>query len=438
MKPFASALHGPGTEPTPIVFVHGDGDSGALWQTIAWRFESNGWPAERLHAIDLPCPLARDDDRLPQQNRSSSHEQMQHLSAEIERVLALTGAPTLALVANSRGGFAVRHCLTQPGLARRVSHAVLGGTPNHGVWALAAIRPGSVFNGAGPFLTALNTPNANGLEVAADVQWMTLRSDRNDKYAQPLGTWIGAPDLPTHVGFDSPELRGATNLVLPGADHRETSFSPAAFAATWRFITGRPPDTLDIVAEPRPRLGGKVFGVDPFSGEVDNRPLEGATVEVFATDRTSGRRLGEAIYRGTVGSDGAWGPVDVAPSQPLEFVLIAKRHAITHIYRSAFARSSSLVHLQAERLPADVRGARSVVALSRPRGYFDRQRDRISLDGVAPPPDVPPGTASVSVAYAWIAQEADRAIAGEFNGERAVGRTWPVAGGHLVRLELHF
>lgn len=38
----------------PIVFVHGNGDTAALWQTTLWRFESQGWPRERLHAIDLP------------------------------------------------------------------------------------------------------------------------------------------------------------------------------------------------------------------------------------------------------------------------------------------------------------------------------------------------------------------------------------------------
>lgn len=28
----------------PIVFVHGNGDTAALWLTTAWRFESNGRP----------------------------------------------------------------------------------------------------------------------------------------------------------------------------------------------------------------------------------------------------------------------------------------------------------------------------------------------------------------------------------------------------------
>ena len=53
----------------PIVFVHGNGDSAALWQTTIWRFESNGWPRDRLFALDQPMPLARDDDTVAQPGR---------------------------------------------------------------------------------------------------------------------------------------------------------------------------------------------------------------------------------------------------------------------------------------------------------------------------------------------------------------------------------
>jgi triacylglycerol lipase len=63
----------------PIVFVHGNGDSAALWQTTIWRFESNGWPRERLHAIELPNPLARDVDSKEQAGRTSTAQAMAYL-----------------------------------------------------------------------------------------------------------------------------------------------------------------------------------------------------------------------------------------------------------------------------------------------------------------------------------------------------------------------
>ena len=75
----------------PIVFVHGNGDTAALWTTTIWRFESNGWPRERLHAIEMPYPLARDDDAKEQPGRSSTAEHMAFLAAEVRKVLAASG-----------------------------------------------------------------------------------------------------------------------------------------------------------------------------------------------------------------------------------------------------------------------------------------------------------------------------------------------------------
>ena len=62
----ACATRPGGAERPPIVFVHGNGDAAANWTTTIWRFESNGWPRDRLHAINLPYPLARDDDTKAQ------------------------------------------------------------------------------------------------------------------------------------------------------------------------------------------------------------------------------------------------------------------------------------------------------------------------------------------------------------------------------------
>ena len=58
----------------PIVFVHGDGGTAALWTTTLWRFESNGWPRERLHAVEFPYPTLRDDNGVAQAGRSSNKQ----------------------------------------------------------------------------------------------------------------------------------------------------------------------------------------------------------------------------------------------------------------------------------------------------------------------------------------------------------------------------
>lgn len=427
-----------GTYP-PIVFLHGNGDMASQWQTQLWRFESNGWPRERLIALRHPFPLARTQDDVPQAGRSSAAEHMAFLAAAVERIGQVAGGQKVVLVGNSRGGTAIRNYIVNGGGAGKVSHAILGGTPNHGVWAIPGYLEGSEFSGLSPLLRQLNAPkNADGDEVTGPVQWMTLRSDNNDRYAQPDGRWLKLPGQPTYVGYDSPALRGAHNVVLPGADHREVSYSRAAFVHTWTFITGQPPHTTEIVAQAQVALRGAVtgLGLDPLDASsgnfTNNLPLPGATVELWRVDPETGVRQGEALLRQVTGEDGRWGPAVVPAGRPVELVVSAEGYATTHYYRSGFPRSSDVVDLRAMRIPAAHAHADSVVILWRPRGYLDPSRP-MQLDGAAPP-NVPPGS---GVSYSIITPSGgQRTIRAMFDGEQLVGQTWPARDGHLVYLEI--
>ena len=429
------------TDRPPIVFVHGNGDSAALWQATLWRFESNGWPSERLHAIDVPYPLARDADNKDQAGRTSTAEHMAFLRAEVQAVLSRTGAKQVVLVGNSRGGNAIRNFVCNAGGSAVVSHAILGGTPNHGVQAIPGLNEANEFSGTGPFLRQLNAPkNALGDEVCGPTRWMTIRSDNNDKYAQPDGLWLGMKGKPTLVGFDGPELKGAVNVVIPQIDHRETSYSKPAFEATYRFITGRTPQ-LTIHKQAEVVLNGKLvgMGVDPLNAAsgnfVNNLPLTGARLEIFRTDPLSGQRVGAAVHVQTVGADGYWGPFKTRSDATHEFVIQANGYATTHIYRSAFPRSSQLIHMRPERASEADRAAPSVLSFIRPRGYFDPGRDVMSLDGQSTLPGVPPGAGSAS-SRLRLTDAAQRSVVGVFNGEKVVGLTWPMAQGHTTVLEL--
>jgi triacylglycerol lipase len=423
----------------PIVFVHGNGDSAALWTTTLWRFESQGWPRDRLDAIDLPYPLARDDDTVAQAGRSSAAEQAQALSARVDRVLARTGASQVVLVGNSRGGNAIRNYVQNFGGAAKVSHAILGGTPNHGVQADPAARPNNEFNGAGPFLRGLNAPKGpNGDEVTPGVRWMTLRSDKFDKFAQPDGRWIGRPGQPTYVTAEGPALKGARNVVLPGRDHREVSYHPEAFAQTWQFITGQPPRSTAVEPEPRVVLDGMV---DAGPTGVTNLGTPGATVEVHAVDPATGARIGTPLHRQVTGADGRWGPMETVPTQALEFVVSAPGHPTVHVYRSAFPRSSSVVHFRPERVTDADKAAQALVVFTRPRGYFGLPRDRIELDGTQPAPGIPAGVPGLAASRLRLDAATSRPVVGSFESgpirERVVGRTWPLQDRHVTVLELH-
>ena len=427
----------PRDAPPPIVFVHGNGDTAALWVPTLWRYESNGWPRERLFAIDLPYPLARDDDAKPQDGRSSAAENMRNLATEVERVRKLTGAAKVALIGNSRGGNAIRDYIRNGGGAQTVSHAILGGTPNHGVWATAEYLPGNEFNGTGPFLKALNSPlGPEGLEVTPGVKFMTLRSDGNDKFAQPDGRWVGQPKLKTNVDRDGPMLKGAENVLLGRHDHREVTYHPDAFAHAFRFIAGRAPERTEIAAESSVALNGRITG--HLGSSQTNLPLPGASLEIYETAPQTGERTGPAVHARTVGADGQWGPFAAKPDATYEFVIRADGYATTHIYRSPFPRSTAVLHMRPARLgPAD-KDAGSVVTMSRPRGYFDIARDRMSLDGTNPPPGLPPGVAGLAASTVRLKEAAARSVVAEFNGERIVARSWPAKENRIVVAEFHY
>lgn len=416
----------------PIVFVHGNGDTAGLWIATIWRFESNGYERSRLFAIDLKYPMARNVDATPQEGRSSAQEVMQQLAAYVDEVLKKTGASKVALVGNSRGGNTIRNYVKNGGGATKVSHVVLGSGVNHGVVALDNFLVGSEFNGLSPFMQQLNGGQD---EVVAGVKFMTIRSDKNDKYAQPDGAFLGMPGKPTGVSYDAPALKGATNIVIAGLDHRETAFSPQAFVPMFKFITGRDAKKTDIVRESKPVLNGVVTGIT--AGVFDNVPVKGAKVEIFKVDAKTGERQGKALLSKTTGADGVWGPFAAQPTAFYEFVVEVPGQAITHIYRSPFPRGSNYLYLRPGQFAKGDETAGSVVMMSRPRGYFGIGRDRMSLDG-KDPVGVNPGVPGTSIAKVTLPATPQRTVVAIFRHETIPARNWPVASKELSIAEFTY
>ena len=285
----------------PIVFVHGDSDLAATWETVVWRFESNGYPREELFAISFTNPQARGDDTKEQPNCSSTEDKLKVLSAFVDAALAKTGAKKAAS-SRFRGCNTTRNYLRHGGADKAIS-AVLCGGVSHGVfqWAVAL---GSEYNGKGPFLTDLNS----GDETTPGVKYLTPRSDGYDLYAQPDGAYIGKPGAPTGVTSEGPALKGAENLTLDHVDHRRTALSPRAFPEIYKFVVGAAPSRIAIVKEAQVTLNGAVTGV---AGDiVTNKPVEGANVEIYAVDPDTGARKGEALLTKTTGADGVLGAAD--------------------------------------------------------------------------------------------------------------------------------
>ncbi|MDX2266929.1 MAG: hypothetical protein NW208_02410 [Bryobacter sp.] len=343
----------------PIVFVHGNGDDAAKWMGIQWLFESNGYPRERLYALRLTHPAARNNDAVAMENRSSTTDQAAELAAAVTRALIESGAEKVALVGSSRGGNTIRNFLKFGGGKAVVSHAILCGTPNHGVFRMDANK-GNEFNGLGDFLQKMNF----GGEVVEGVRFLTIRSDRFDKYAQPVG-----------AGFESPALEGAKNVVLPGMDHREVAFRPEAFREMYEFLTGKPPAKLTVEQEEEVTLAGLVTGW--AAGAATNLPEPGVKLEVREYSS------GTVLWAGLPGEKG-WGPLKVKGGTLLEFRLEREGRRIRYL-KSAFLRSFAQVNLR-----WTPEGKAGSVVVVRPQGYWSKGRDELKRDGelVA---EVPPG-----------------------------------------------
>ncbi|MFN0106589.1 MAG: hypothetical protein ACKV2U_31405 [Bryobacteraceae bacterium] len=304
----------------PIVFVHGNGDDAAKWMGVIWLFESNGYPREKLHAIRFSNPSARLDDAKFEAHRSSTMDQAAELSAAVTRLLLETKSSKVALIGSGRGGNAIRNYVKNGGGAAAVSHAILAGTPNHGVF-VTATNIGNEFNGKSAFLAQLN----EGDETVPGVRFMTTRSDKLDKYAQPSGG-----------GYDSPTLKGAQNIVLPGLDHREVAFHPEAFRVMYKFLAGSEPATLIVKPELQPRIGGLITGF--AGGAATNLPESGVRLRIYALDERTGQRDGAPIAETTTNIEGRWGTLSVAPTRNYEFEL-EKDGSTIRYFRSPFPRA---------------------------------------------------------------------------------------------------
>ncbi len=348
----------------PIVFVHGNGDDASKWVPIIWLFESNGYPADRLFSIRFLDPTGRGDDTKPEPFRSSTIDATSDLSAFVTRVLLETKSAKVALVGSSRGGMTIRNYVKNAGGAAVVSHAMLAGAPNHGAVAMDGL-PNMEFNGKGNYLKQLNS----GAEVQPGVRFLTLRSDKLDKYAQPGGG-----------GYEGPALQGAENVVIPGLDHRELAFQPRAFAEMYKFLTGHAPARMDVAAQPEPLVSGLVTGFG--AGAATNRPLGGVHFRVFALRPDSAERAGAPVLDVFTSDNGAWGPLKISSTQRYEFAMEQDGRSVTY-FRAPIPRSTTLMNLRfVPAQKAAVDQGLTVIA-SRPQGYLMQGRDPLLLDGVA-------------------------------------------------------
>lgn len=103
----------------PILFVHGWSSSGSVWDTMVDRFRADGYADEELHAWSY---------RWSQANTTTAEQ----LHAEVDRILATTGATRVDVITHSMGGLSSRWCIKFLGCDGKVDAWVSLGGPNNG------------------------------------------------------------------------------------------------------------------------------------------------------------------------------------------------------------------------------------------------------------------------------------------------------------------
>lgn len=182
----------------PVVFVHGINGSSEDFKVMIGRFILDGWPQDRLSAIDYPDP-----------SLGCNVDNAETLRQHVQSFLAQTGAKKFDLVAHSMGSLSSRKFVRDLGGAAVVSTFVTLGGPHHGI-ASACLNPIDMcptkeLCATKPFLTALNTaPLTPGPAI-----WVSMFS-----HADKTVPWESSPiDGAENIPFDGIDHDGANGLL---------------------------------------------------------------------------------------------------------------------------------------------------------------------------------------------------------------------------------
>ncbi len=285
----------------PIVFVHGQNGAGDQFERQSMHFHANGYPANWIVMFDYntadrgtrPAGSGGAGGRRQTPTGPYTSGTTADLDKLVDAVRERTGFEKINLVGHSRGTFESGAYLSDPVRAAKIAkYATIGGgdatNPNGvaslGISGLGDIRPGPAAENGGV------------------VGWM--------------------PDYQDHV------------MVCT---------SDESFWALYTFLNdGEKPKTLRITPEERPQVGGYV------KSYINNKPLEGATVEVWEVEQATGRRSEKKpLVTLTVDKDGAWGPYSARNGQHYEFVVHGTAASVPlHFFRTPFTHSDRLVYFR--------------------------------------------------------------------------------------------
>lgn len=278
---------------TPIVFVHGQNGAGDQFERQSMHFTSNGYPASWIVPFDYNTAIRSGRRGAPRPEGPYKSGTTDDLDALIDAVCKRTGFDKVNLVGHSRGTSESAAYLSDPARAAKIAHyATIGGAdatnpngvPSIGISGMGDIRPGPAASNGGK------------------VGWMPAYQD-----------------------------------------HVMVCTSDESFWEVFTFFNGgEKPKTLEMTPEERPQVGGyaKTY--------ILNKPLEGATVDVWVLKPETGARVKKKpLVSLTVDADGKWGSFSAKAGQPYEFVVNGTAATIApRFYRTPFTHSDRFVYFR--------------------------------------------------------------------------------------------
>ena len=128
----------------------------------------------------------------------------------------------------------------------------------------------------------------------------------------------------------------------PGQAHVEVATSKESFAEQYEFLIGAAPEVVEIEPQRAPVvISGRAVNFPENTGR------DGAALDVWAIDPSSGARLGDTPHASfAIGADGGFGPLVVESGAHYEYSLSAPDSPSEHhLYLQPYVRSSHLVRL---------------------------------------------------------------------------------------------
>jgi pimeloyl-ACP methyl ester carboxylesterase len=228
---------------TPVVLVHGSGDSARCWGGVVERL---GWGPDRLVALDLPGHGARANEAPPAPEIAA-------YAAAVRQEIVRLGLPRVALVGHSLGSIiTLTLALDTPDLVERI--ALLGTGARLRV--LPALLEGAHADPQATQLRLSELGHAPGHEAMAAAYTATLAPTARDAFyhdlaacnsfdlmgdvqrvTQPALVMAGAEDRltpPKYAEYLAQHLPHATLIVVPDAGHYLMDEAPDAVAQALR------------------------------------------------------------------------------------------------------------------------------------------------------------------------------------------------------------